>query len=214
MPTSTQATANKRHAPYFTLIELLVVIAIIAILAAMLLPALSKAKAAGRRAVCLGNLRQWGTAMCLYADDWEGYVPCDDATGYTPARVGLPSYLGATNSSDFYSHDVTQCPDNNYAGANYVTFAGQKDTPHRGFDASISETAYTSDNEDDNGFSGSSDFWHASHLPAIIRTDTTQDPRLPSYRHGIGLNIAYHDGHAAWMTTYAFTWAMWTPAVD
>jgi len=64
---------NSRHG--FTLIELLVVIAIIAILAAMLLPALAKAKESGKRISCLNNLRQLSLACQMYVNDNHGTYP-------------------------------------------------------------------------------------------------------------------------------------------
>jgi prepilin-type N-terminal cleavage/methylation domain-containing protein/prepilin-type processing-associated H-X9-DG protein len=81
---------QKKNKKGFTLIELLVVIAIIAILAAMLLPALAKARDDARKVVGLNNLKQIGLAMLIYSQDFQGILPTAENGGvwWLPYAVG------------------------------------------------------------------------------------------------------------------------------
>ena len=90
----------------FTLIELLVVIAIIAILAAMLMPALQRAREMGRASSCSSNIRELGRVYLFYGDDYSNYLPCLNNCGGEGISAKnwldgiIRSYLGRLKASE------------------------------------------------------------------------------------------------------------------
>lgn len=132
-PKASSLPSRARRA--FTLIELLVVIAIIAILAAMLLPALGKAKAKSQAIKCLSNMRNWSQATVMYLGDFQDRLPYFGYSGadYTEPfwhALLAPYVLRQTQQkvsftyTDIYTNEVRRCPGGNMGKAPFSSDDG------------------------------------------------------------------------------------------
>jgi prepilin-type N-terminal cleavage/methylation domain-containing protein len=132
----------RRNQAAFTLIELLITIAIIAILAALLLPALARARDKTRAVQCAANLRQWGLAGRMYADDFSDFLPRrgqgvqtlalitrpDDWFNALPPYFTQPPFMQLVEEGQppaAGDHSVFICPDATDPGGAYFLCYGQ-----------------------------------------------------------------------------------------
>lgn len=117
----------------FTLIELLVVVAIIAILAAMLLPALNSAREKGQSIRCINNLKQMGTGFSMYQNDYDDYFPRSYNSGGSLTwyqriypEIGIENVIGTNKYLSCPSERVVT-PYQHYGMEHYLSHAKLKD---------------------------------------------------------------------------------------
>ena len=206
-PCSPKAKSRSR----FTLIELLIVIAIIAILAAMLLPALNQARAKGYQISCAGNMKQLGMSAAMYQQANRDIMPAPLSTAGVRWRTLFLPYIEG-DSSDLYKDDTAfeyklQCgtalaeaPAVDRRSYSYVQVdLAQNST--RGFTVNRVKAASAT-----GLYAESRVFPTPDRFGNYISVESTaRGVHYPASRHLQGTNVTFVDGHVGW---FKCTWLM------
>ena len=210
----------------FTLIELLVVIAIIGILAAMLLPSLSKAREKARQASCLSNCKQIELGILQYTVDEDEYLP--PSKYHNASAPSDPLWITELCKMYTAGFDVWSCPSN--PSDNIVTSYG--DAPfHQVFNydgvhglggdwyTTLTTAFHLSEQEKPSDTVGGNCFWppfigwggylNYSEIQ-WVRAACIASYGHDSFCHNDGSNLMFVDGHAKWYRDDSMTAAMWT----
>jgi len=207
----------------FTLIELLIVVAIIAILAAMLLPALQRAKEASRRSVCMSNQRQLVQALIIYSQDSGGPLPSGWVGMNSSLSHQVRKYPGSSApeiDADGW-HDLGRlygmklipekfvyfCPSTKMDDFKYP-FAWETGTMFGGYRYTWGNYWYRLFGQEIGALVTSADIdvWKKMNIDAMrpawaMTSDVVLQFQRPDYRwpHEFGINVTYSDGHAEWI---------------
>ena len=215
------STLTKKLRSGFTLIELLVVIAIIAILAAILFPVFAKAREAARKTSCLNNMKQIGTGLMMYAQDYDETMVSGTFGTYPAGIWGSPQWNTwnwgyALSLLDPYvkNSNVYTCPSDtqkatrggiimSYGYSEYIYDSGRKYSPLAALannQYGVASIAVAADcrfagifNDWDNGNTGTATYPTNGLARILLANGTTP-------RHD-GSNIIYADGHAKFSNT-------------
>ena len=165
----------------FTLIELLVVIAIIAILAAMLMPALTKARIEAKKANCKSNQHTWGLNYTMYLNDFNGWYPTaldpsGGVSGSVQTQGDLKECLGALYPEYLVKGRIFMCP------GKQTSPAYDEDGGDAADESTVTNTGYTVD----------------IYIPRTADPARAIFADVGTFNHPNGANILFSDTHVKW----------------